>query len=407
MHAPRARPALSSAIVALSLAATASTVRAQGAPPRQYYITDIGFIGGDTASAAYHVNDYGQVVGYSGAGGNYQPFLWQPVAPNSITGSIHAIGTFGGASGAATSINRYGQVSGYSTDSSGNNQMFLWSPTANNWNTTGGSMHQLGSVGYPNYWPTGINDSGQVAGSATSSPVLWTPNTSNGTSGTTQILPVSSYGSARALNNGGEAAGHMAGYGGTYQAVRYTPGSGGYTYKNIGDVLGSAAYGPGAAEGVNDNGIVTGSCSGNASGGQPRAFLWNSSDQVCTIYTPNLLYTAGNDANELGAAVGYFSDAPNVTKSYLYEGAMNGGMTFDPNQFYDLQYGIDPSLGWNLLGAFGINNAGQICGYGVLNGATHAYLLTPVPAPGPALLLGLGALAAARRRRAGSPTSST
>ena len=34
-----------------------------------------------------------------------------------------------------------------------------------------------------------------------------------------------------------------------------------------------------------------------------------------------------------------------------------------------------------------INNLGQITGFGIINGQTHAFLATPVPIPGAALLL--------------------
>jgi hypothetical protein len=46
---------------------------------------------------------------------------------------------------------------------------------------------------------------------------------------------------------------------------------------------------------------------------------------------------------------------------------------------YDLNNLIPADLGWNLLEAWGINNAGQIAGTGSHNGvATHAFLLTPI-----------------------------
>ena len=39
---------------------------------------------------------------------------------------------------------------------------------------------------------------------------------------------------------------------------------------------------------------------------------------------------------------------------------------------------IDPALGWNLQVAAGINDSGQIAGYGGHNGLVHAFRLTPV-----------------------------
>jgi hypothetical protein len=55
---------------------------------------------------------------------------------------------------------------------------------------------------------------------------------------------------------------------------------------------------------------------------------------------------------------------------------------------------IAPNSGWTLESADAINDAGQITGYGFINGQTHAFLLTvtAVPEPGSAVLLGIGAV---------------
>lgn len=51
---------------------------------------------------------------------------------------------------------------------------------------------------------------------------------------------------------------------------------------------------------------------------------------------------------------------------------------------------IDPASGWALEYAFAINNAGQIVGWGQINGVDHGFLLNPVIAPCPADLDGDG-----------------
>jgi len=54
---------------------------------------------------------------------------------------------------------------------------------------------------------------------------------------------------------------------------------------------------------------------------------------------------------------------------------------------YDLNSLIDPSLGWVLQEATGINDSGQIVGYGTgPSGQTDAFLLTPTPSPEPSTL---------------------
>jgi probable HAF family extracellular repeat protein len=70
----------------------------------------------------------------------------------------------------------------------------------------------------------------------------------------------------------------------------------------------------------------------------------------------------------------------------------------------DLNSLIDPSSGWYLEDANGINDAGQIVGTGIdPSGMTEAFLLTPTPEPASGSLVVLaacGALLARRRREA-------
>ncbi len=68
----------------------------------------------------------------------------------------------------------------------------------------------------------------------------------------------------------------------------------------------------------------------------------------------------------------------------------------------DLQSLLDDSgTGWDLQQARAINDLGQIVGYGITNGQSRAFLLTPnaVPEPGSCILLGVLSLAVFYRRR--------
>jgi len=44
----------------------------------------------------------------------------------------------------------------------------------------------------------------------------------------------------------------------------------------------------------------------------------------------------------------------------------------------DLNDLLPSSSGWTLMQGWGINDLGQITGYGTINGQYHAFLMTPV-----------------------------
>jgi probable HAF family extracellular repeat protein len=69
--------------------------------------------------------------------------------------------------------------------------------------------------------------------------------------------------------------------------------------------------------------------------------------------------------NDSGEIVGFDNNAI----AFLW--TKTGGMK-------DLNSLIPPNSGWTLNHAAAINTSGQITGYGQFQGATHAFLLTPV-----------------------------
>jgi len=80
--------------------------------------------------------------------------------------------------------------------------------------------------------------------------------------------------------------------------------------------------------------------------------------------------------------------------AFLY----SGGAIIDLNDL------IDPLAGWQLVDAKGINNRGQITGYGILGDDYRAFLLTPLStAPEPAtwamMIAGFALTGLAMRRR--------
>jgi probable HAF family extracellular repeat protein len=339
-------------IAALGIASLASV--APAAPP-MVEITDLGTLGGDY-SFAYAINDNDQIVGRS----------WMPSGPSHsflyTNGQMidlypfnsQDIGTAG-----PTGINNLGQIV------SGEMMGGVYYPALYDHQTEAltilGSLGGVTSYGF-NGVALAINNFGQVAGYSyinDTRPHAFVYD--NGAMHDIDCLPGDtnfcvSY--AFDINDQGQVVGSSSGHAFVYSHGRMS---------DISPLGSQQSY----AYAINTHGQVVGYY--YKSNGVVRAFLYNG-ENVADIGPEENPETVACDINDHGQVVGStYILRDNVCRycdhyeirAFLYE---NGTYT-------DLTDILPPNSGWHLIEACGINNKGNIVGYGSIHGQRHAYML--------------------------------
>lgn len=336
-----------------------------------YSISDLGALGGND-SAAYSLNDYGQVVGMSKTNsGTWHSFIYS----NGVMTDIDMVGNFNPFQSVARSINNLGQVVGTTTIPFAGEQAFLYSQ---------GTMVLLGALNGGRSNAFDINEAGKVVGDSLTYRVYLGPESYHAAtfnSGPIQDLGTSTYGqsnahsSAYGINNLGQIVGSVSD--GNYTHA--------FLYQN--NVMSEFAVGSEAVS-INDQGQIV------VVGGSQSIFSYIYQDGNIT-YLGGLggIYTRAANINERGQVVGYASITATTGTAFL----------FDDTGIHDLNLMIDESLGWDLEEALDINELGQIVGWGWRNGNFHAFLLTeagsvPEPESLPLLLVSLGIMGWMTRR---------
>lgn len=326
----------------------------------QYQVTDLGTLGGE-ASAAYGINDKGQVVGWAdtdavGVEQTIHAFLWTSGKMqdlDTVPNIEHPPGT------EAHSINSQGEVAGGIAPRMGLSY-------AKGWLWRNGKIQVIGGNVLT------VNDAGQalaVMGDR-HNVVIWQ-------SGRTQEVPSVpgfEFTVASALNNRGDLAGYcqndpndIRGFvrlHGNIFLMGVLPGqnsSRAVAVNDHGQVIGMSrnefySQGKTAAGGVTTT-------SGTRSS---RAFFWQNGQM--TNLGDREVSALGGQGQVLGSYFQYGRERTAVTlRAFLWQ---NG-------KFADLDALIDASSGWKLENATAINSRGQIVGQGEINGKFHAFLLTP------------------------------
>ena len=340
-----------STLLALSAFAIFSSVRAYA---QQYTISDLGTVPGGQGSEALGINSAGQIVGFAvTSSGTDHAFLYS-------NGVMTDLGTLGGAYSQATAINNNGQIVGWS-DVGSSYHSFLYS---------GGTMTDISAN--MGYWSQAlaINNSGQIVGFFNDGQADQGYLYSQGS-----VTTLGSLGGneteATGINDSGQIVGTSElPY--PQQFEKYDPFL--YTGGQIHDLGTFGGFYTGPEVAINAKGDIAGTLSPPDSN-EEEAFLYS---------------------NGVTKPIGiFYAAAINDTDQIVGDAFYSDGM------IHSLSSLLPANSGWALSQANGINDAGQIVGYGINpEGQTDGFLLTPVPEPkSTGLLLLAGTISFLLRRR--------
>lgn len=337
-----------------------------------YTVTDIGHPGG-IYSQAGGINKSGDVVGFIQLSGGGSEDTIGFVYSGGTVSTIPPLAGYDYSSAAA--INNSGEIVGVNSSASSNNvAAFSQTPTK----TT-----NLGTLGGTYAVASAINSNGEIVGSSTtaqsSQPQAFTyiggVMTGLGANG-----GINSY--ANGVNDNGYVVGNFEDNNGLDHAFLYDPTSN--TMNDLGSLVTDPTLYPKAgADAINNAADVVGYSS------------TDSGDTDAVEFTGGKAIDLGNlggghanasSINNLGQIVGSSRDANHNFSGFVYErGAM-----------FNLNSLLDPGSDWQIIGALGINDSGQIAaeGFNTVTGQQDALLLTPNAAavPTPAAIYGGGAL---------------
>lgn len=376
-------------LLALSMAAAPACAQL-------YEIRDLGTLP-DAGGVAFTsgINEAGQVVGRVNARVNLvqfesHAFRWDPLTGMQDLGRLPGPSEGSGYSN-AFAVNNSGDVVGvsrFAVTPQGEFHPFLWSE--------GAGMTDLGVLGPDNSLSVGaygINALRQVVGN-TNSPgglraFLW-----DAAGGMADLGVLPGYDRSRAadINNAGRVVGSVSVGGASPQAFVWDSGSG----------MAALGFLPGDLEStalaITESGLVLGI---SGQGEARRGFIWESGGVGMTPIE--------DIESSTGITPDDINDHRQVVGNVVIGGIPRAFLWQQSTGTVDLNTLLVNGAGWDLRQATGINNSGQIAGWGINpQGQQRPFLLMPIiVAPEPAagilfvtgLLPALGVLIRRRRKR--------
>lgn len=309
---------------------------------------------GGTQNFAFSVNESAQVVGFSYlfvSANNRFAFLGDTVSGSLGLGSLdkHSF-AFGINDAANVQVVGYTQPDGNSI----NFRAFLWDAT--------NGMQDLGNLGGTSAQARAINDSGEVVGFSTNGSGEFKAFIWDSTNGIQDIGTLGgTQASARGINNLGEVVGTSEDVGvGEQFAFIWDSVNGMSTL----ETFPSLSYS--LAEDINESSVACGEAESIL--GPSRATIWSGgfATDLGTLGGDSSIAYGINDNNEV---VGSSDTAGGDTHAFGWDNVLANPVMTDLNDL------LSPGSGWVLNVAREINNAGDIVGWGTLNGNSTAFIL--------------------------------
>jgi len=375
--------------VSLSLnAQPAPAARPGKAPKLHYAVIDLGTLGGNFSDGD-GISNRGHVgAGATLSDGTLHAALW------TQEGGMRDLKTLGGPNSTADTPNQYDVVPVFSELSAvdpynENFCQFFTNHLCRGAIWKDGELRQLPTLGGNNAAAWAVNDDGVSVGfsetripdtsCATSMPsqvfryeaAIWDPDG--------RIHPLSPQAGdnvsfAFGINNRGEVIGASGNCSNTAlppspnasHAVLWEPDG---RAINLGSLSGPGSE-PNVASSINDRGEVVGGSM--AKDGTIHTFLWTRATGMMDLGAfPGAVVTVAaccNTNNNVGQIVGFAIDGTTFNST---------AFLWQQWTFTDLNTLIPSNSGWNLQDAASINDAGEITGYGLIDGETHGFLLVP------------------------------
>ncbi len=316
-----------------------------------YSVRDLGTLGGAN-SRAHAINEDGVVVGEAEtAAGALRAFRWTP------DDGMQDLGTLGGEISRAYAVNDRGDVAGEAEDAEGRMLPFRWK--------AGPGLSALPlPEGFREGFVYAANNFGVFAGGGerdgVSRALVWTVD------GVSVPEPLRGLGASliHAVNDVGELAGQVEDAPEQdYVSRAFRLGDAGLqiTRLSAGADLSSAAMA------LASDGLAAGYAEWREA---THAVHFGADGAPRDLDTLENVYSIAHDLNDAGVAVGLFvSSHEDEDRAFI---ARDGAMA-------DLNELVETDEPWLLIEARGINNRGQIVGYGLLRERERAFLLTPNP----------------------------